>query len=201
MPIPGQPSRRQVQRPTCALIPLPQRATPACKSVRCGVSDGRSFPRLCAPRIKASGPRLHAPRRGCWGTENTQTKTAGKQEGRPEDPPHHSKNYSKGLQHETRRSTNHMERPYQRPASDITRCVRKKAGRGGGGASTAGARAKNQLTDTRRAPKQQTDRGGGTQRPHGMAYQQARTRNTKTRQPATRTARHARGGKQGGEGR
>ena len=46
--------------------------------------------------------------------------------------------------------------------------------------------------------KAQRDQPCGRQRPHGMAYQHARTRDTRTGQPATRTARDARQGQQVG---
>ena len=50
-------------------------------------------------------------------------------------------------------------------------------------------------TDTRRGPEGQPDRVRGTHRPHGMAYRQAKGRDTWTRQPATRSARDARKGR------
>ena len=72
--------------------------------------------------------------------------------------------------------------------------------RTGGDADTAGARAHKHTTGTRCAPEGQPDRARGTHRPHGMTYQQARARDTRTGKPATRTARDAREGQQAGDG-
>ena len=71
-------------------------------------------------------------------------------------------------------------------------------GRGGGGADAAGARAHTHRKDTRGIPEAQRDRARGTHRPHGMAYQRARVRDTRTGRPATQRAGHA--GREGGNG-
>ena len=52
--------------------------------------------------------------------------------------------------------------------------------------------------DTRGIPEGQPDRARGTHRPHGMAYQRARVRDTRTGWPATHSAGHA--GREGGNG-
>ena len=91
-----------------------------------------------------------------------------------------------------------MERPYQRPVP-VPREVRTPHHPGGGGADAAGARAHTHAKGTRRLPEGQPDRVRGTHRPRGMAYQRARIRDTRTRQPATRSAGHA--GREGGNGR
>ena len=67
--------------------------------------------------------------------------------------------------------------------------------RGGEGANTAGARAHTHATDMRCGPEGQQDRARGPHRPHGMGYRQAKERDTRARQPATRTARDARAGR------
>ena len=71
--------------------------------------------------------------------------------------------------------------------------------RGGGGADTTGARAHTHAKGTRGLPEGQPDRARGTHRPLGMAYQQARVRDTRTGWPATRSAGHA--GRDWGNGR
>ena len=55
--------------------------------------------------------------------------------------------------------------------------------------------AHTQEADTRSGPNGQPDRARGTHRPHGMAYRQAKGRDTRAGQPATRTARDAREGR------
>ena len=87
-----------------------------------------------------------------------------------------------------------MERPYQRPVPG-PREMRAPHHPAGGGADTARARAHTHERDTRGLPEGQPDRARGTHRPHGMAYQRARVRDTRTGRPATRSAEHAgRGG-------
>ena len=73
---------------------------------------------------------------------------------------------------------------------DRATCARH-TNRGGGGADAAGARAHTHTKSTRGLPEGQPDRARGTHRPHGMAYQGARTRDTRTRRPATHSARNA----------
>ena len=87
-----------------------------------------------------------------------------------------------------------MERPYQRPVPG-PREMRAPHHPAAGGADTARARAHTHERDTRGQPEGQPDRARGTHRPHGMAYQRARVRDTRTGRPATRSAEHAgRGG-------
>ena len=69
----------------------------------------------------------------------------------------------------------------------------------GGGAHAAGARAHTHSKGTRGLPEGQPDRARGIHRPRGMAYQQARVRDTRMGQPATRSAGHA--GREGENGR
>ena len=56
---------------------------------------------------------------------------------------------------------------------------------------TAGARAHAHPTETRRGPEGQPDQARKTHGAHGMAYRQARVRDTRTGQVAPRTARNA----------
>ena len=62
---------------------------------------------------------------------------------------------------------------------------------GGGGGLGGALWSPGHPTDTRRGPEGQPDQARGTHRPHGMAYRQARSRDTRTGQPAPRTARDA----------
>ena len=112
-------------------------------------------------------------------------------------PPKHARR-SKGPGQDTRRGTDQVERPYQRPVPG-QREVRTPHHPGGGGADAVGARAHTHAKGTRGLPEGQPDGARGTHRPHGMAYQRARVRDTQTGRPATRSAGHA--GRQGGNKR
>ena len=83
--------------------------------------------------------------------------------------------------------------PTSAQCRDHARCARQTTQRG---ADTARARAHTHEKDTRGLPEGQPDRARGTHRPHGMAYQRARVRDTRTGRPATRSAEHA--GREGG---
>ena len=83
--------------------------------------------------------------------------------------------------------------PTSAQCRDHARCARHTTQRG---ADTARARAHTHEKDTRGPPEGQTDRARGTHRPHGMAYQRARIRDTRKGRPATRSAEHA--GREGG---
>ena len=118
--------------------------------------------------------------------------------GRP--PPLNNYRRSKGPGQETRRGPSCLKRPYQHPVRGPCEGRAPKSNERGGDASTAEAQAHKHTTDTRRAPKGQPDRACETHRAHGMRYQQARTRHTRTGHPATTIARDAREGQQGGGG-
>ena len=83
--------------------------------------------------------------------------------------------------------------PTSAQCRDHARCARHTTQRG---ADTARARAHTHEKDTRGPPEGQPDRARGTHRPHGMAYQRARIRDTRTGRPATRNAGYA--GREGG---
>ena len=160
-------------------------------------------------------PRQPAQRAGSWGRESArprtpqgtppgdalppppqlQAKLRGTGTGPP--PPKHARR-SKGPGQDTRRGTDHVERPYKRPVPE-PRGVRTPHHPGGGGADAAGARAHKHERGTRGQPEGQPDRARGTHRPRGMAYQRARVRDTRTGRPATRSAEHA--GREGGKER
>ena len=108
-------------------------------------------------------------------------------------PPEELKRRSTGRRQETQRGKNPPERPYRRPASE-PRVVRAPHRPGGGGGLRRGSTRHTHATDTRRGPEGQPDRARGTHRPHGMAYRQAKKRDTRGGQNATRTARDARTG-------
>ena len=83
--------------------------------------------------------------------------------------------------------------PTSAQCREHARCARHTTQRG---ADTARARAHTHEKDTRGPPEGQPDRARGTHGPHGMAYQRARIRDTRTGRPATRSAEHA--GREGG---
>ena len=116
----------------------------------------------------------------------------------PDRPPPKHARRSKGPGQDTRRGTDHVERPYQSPVPG-PREVRTPQHPGGGGADAAGARAHTHAKGTRGLPEGQPDRARRTHRLRGMAYQRARVRDTRTGRPATRSAGHA--GREGGNGR
>ena len=116
----------------------------------------------------------------------------------PDRPPQKHARRSKGTGQDTRRGTDHVERPYQRPVPGL-REVRTPHHPGGGGADAAGARAHTHAKGTRGLPEGQPDGARRTHRPRGMAYQRARVRDTRTGRPATRSARQA--GREGGNER
>ena len=75
------------------------------------------------------------------------------------------------------------------PGTGIARNARAISTRGGGeGANAARARRHTHTKDTQGVPEGQLDRARGTQRPHGMAYQRARIRETQTGRPSTHSA-------------
>ena len=135
-------------------------------------------PRQAAPTGRAGQAR--------WGGGGT----------RPPSPEHARR--SKGPGQDTRRGTDHVERPYQRPVPG-PRGVRTPHHPGGGGADVAGARAHTHAKGKWRLPEGQPDRARGTPRPRGKAYQRARVWDDRTGRPATRSAGHAR--REGGNGR
>ena len=137
--------------------------------------------------------RSKAPPRGRPTAAPITPSQVGRNRDRTAPPPKHARR-SKGPGQDTRRGTDHVERPYQRPVPG-PREMRAPHHPGGGGADTARARAHTHERDTRGLPEGQPDRARGTHRPHGMAYQPARVRDTRTGRPATRSAEHAgRGG-------
>ena len=122
----------------------------------------------------------------------------GRAEPGPDRPPPKHVRRSKGPGQDTRRGTDHVERPYQRPVPGL-RGVRTPHHPGEGGGDAAGARAHTHAKGTRGLPEGQPDRARGTHRPRGMAYQRARVRDGRTGRPATRSAGHA--GRDGGNRR
>ena len=137
--------------------------------------------------------RSKAPPRGRPTAAPTTPSQVGGEPGPDRPPPKHTRR-SKGPGQDTRRGRDHVERPYQRPVPG-PREMRAPHHPAGGGADTARARAHTHERDTRGLPEGQPDRARGTHRPHGMAYQRARVRDTRTGRPATRSAEHAgRGG-------
>ena len=133
--------------------------------------------------------RSKAPPRGRPAAAPTTPSQVGGNRDRTAPPPKHARR-STGPGQDTRRGTDHVEQPYQRPVPG-PREMRTPHHPAGGGADTARARAHTHERDTRGLPEGQPDRARGTHRPHGMAYQRARVRDTRTGRPATRSAGHA----------
>ena len=136
-------------------------------------------------------PAARSPHRACGPGQ------VGRNRDRTAPPPEHARQ-SKGQGQDTRRGTDHVERPYQRPVPGPCE-VRTPHHPGGGGADAAGAQAHTHAEGTRGLPEGQPDRARGTHRPRGMAYPRPRVRDTRTGRPATRSAGHAE--REGGNGR
>ena len=195
----GQPPPRG-RPPT---IPPPRHAAP---TGHAGQEDsvGPPHPRTRAHSTSVADPKSPPSGRAVGGggapdlrhpsQQQPQARFGGTGTGPP--PPKHARR-SKGPGEDTRRGTDHVERPYQRPVPG-PREVRTPH-HPAGGADAAGARAHTHAKGTRGLPGGQPDRARGTHRPHGMAYQRARVRDTRTERPATRSAGHA--GQEGGNGR
>ena len=145
------------------------------------------------PKTRRPAHERHGPAR-----RGAHSPKPGRGEPGPDRPPPKHARRSKGPGRDTRRGTDHVERPYQRPAPG-PREVRTPHHPGGGGADAAGARAHTHARGTRGLPEGQPDQARGTHRSRGMAYQRARVRDTRTGRPATRSAGHA--GREGGNGR
>ena len=143
---------------------------------------------------RVAEPWLPAPEDGRSGEGQRLTTDAPHNSGRPptpgDGPPPPSRHAaptgcagqarrSKGPGQATRRGTDHVERPYQRPVPG-PREVRTPHHPGGGEADAAGARVHTHAKGTWGLPEGQLDRARGTHRPRGMAYQRARVRDTRT---------------------
>ena len=131
--------------------------------------------------------RRHPPRGRPTATPTTPSQVGGNQDLAA---PPKARQTEQGTAQDTRRGTDHVGRPYQRPVPG-PREVRTPHHPGGGGADTTGARAHTHIEGTRGLPEGQPDRARGTHRPRGMAYQRATLRDTRTGRPATRSAEHA----------
>ena len=66
----GPLTKVQTAPPGEALLPVAQHATPAGKSVRCGVGAGHSYPYPPPPRGTGNDPRLSVAGTGSWGNES-----------------------------------------------------------------------------------------------------------------------------------
>ena len=194
-----RPSQRwKAPPPGDALPPPPQRATPAREGSRFGA--GAEIPRPHRPHPGHAGRGTLAARsrgRAARGRRPRNPKPRRGEPGPDRPPPKHARR-STGPGQDTRRGTDQVERPYQRPVPG-PREMRAPHHPAGGGADTARARAHTHEKDTRGLPEGQPDRARGTHRPHGMAYQRARVRDTRRGRPATRSAEHA--GREGGNRR
>ena len=177
-PDPGRPTPRQEAPSPGTLMPPPQRAKPARKSARGGVGDG--------------SPRPHPPH----GERAAPSQVGENGTGTPPPPSKPNGARDRGRTCGGAR-TEWMVLPA--PSTGTARGARATPTRGGGGgADAARARAHRHTKDTRGKPEGQPDRARGTHKPHGMAYQRARIRDTQTGRPATHSAGNA--GRKGGNG-
>ena len=147
----------------------------------------RAAPTAC--QASAQG-QLPSPASTPWGARSP--KPGRRKRDRATPPPKQAKQ-STGPRPDTRRGTQRVEQPYQHPAPAPreVHAPHQPGKGGGGGANAARARAHTQTKDTRGKPEGQPDRARGTHRPHGVAYQRARRRGTKTGRPATHSAGNA----------
>ena len=158
--------------------------------------SGRAVGGEGAPDPRRASQQWKAPPRGSPSATPTTPSQVGGNRTRPPSPKHARQ--SKGPGQDTRRGTDNVERPYQRPVPG-PREVRTPHHLGGGGADAAGARAHTHAKGMRGLPEGQPDRARGTHRPRGMAYQRARVRDSQKGRAATRSAGHA--GREGGNER
>ena len=196
---PGHLTRRHQPPHPGALVQDPQRAKSACSSVHCGAGDGPRRPDAPRPQQTGSGPwppalrtdrrrRLSGPHRtpldAIWAAPATRAHHCGgaRPRARQEDagtrppPPHtHTRQAEQRIRAGNAEGHGPPERPYQRLAPEPRDGGGERAHRGS--ASTG-----------------QPDRARRKHRRRGMAYQQARARNTRMGQSVTRTARGARKG-------
>ena len=180
----AQPPQGQSRAPTPAR-PRPQRGP---RQPQGTGSRGRRSARPQTPHATVEGTPPGTPYR-----RPHNPKPSRGEPGPDRPPPKHARR-SKGPGQDMLRGTDHVERPYQRSVPG-PREMRAPHHPAGGGADTARARAHTHKRDTRGLPEGKPDRARGTHRPHGMAYQRARVRDTRTGRPATRSAEHAgRGG-------
>ena len=179
-PVSGRPAPRQVAPPPGALVPPPQRAIPARKSARGGVGDGSSRP--------------HPPHRECAAPSQVGGNGTG-------PPPPQASQTEHGT--EAGHAEGHGPRGTALPAPSTgtargARATPTRGGRGGGRGRRESASAQTHTKDTRGKQEGQPDRARGTHRPHGMAYQRVRIRDTQTGRPAGHSAGNA--GREGGNG-
>ena len=151
------------------------------------------------PPPKTHPPALERPRRAGppHGEHTAPSQVGGKRDWAA--PPQKQTKRSMGPGQEARRGTDRVERPYQcpRPGPREVRAPHQP-GEGGGGVDAAGARAHTHTKDTGGIPEGEPDGARGTHRPHGMAYQRARARDTRTGRPATHSTGQA--GREEGNG-
>ena len=174
--------RNETERPPALLAPLAAQTG--------GTAHGPPPP---PPQTRPSAHERHGPT-----ARGAHSPNPGRGEPGPDRPPPKHARRSKRTGQDTRRGTDHVEWPYQRPVPG-PREVRTPHHPGEGGGDAAGARTHTHAKGTRGLPEGQPDRARGMHRPRGMAYQRARVRDTRTGQPATRSAEHA--GREGGNGR
>ena len=154
-----------------------------------GPPSGRAVGGGGAPDPRRPSQQWKAPPPGTPFRHPHNPKPSRGEPGPDRPPPGHTRR-SKGPRQDTRRGTDHVERPYQRPVP-APREMRTPHHPGEGESDAARARAHRHAEGTRGQPEGQPDRARGTHRPREMAYQRARVGDSRTGRPATRSAGHA----------
>ena len=149
--------------------------------------------RTAPPPPRRRTPRKHRPAHK--GARDPEPGTGTKKAGHPQKEPNQGTGAGNAEGHKLPATAPPV------PCTGTARRARATPTRRGEGVRR-GARAHTHATDTQRGPKGQPDRARGMQGPHGMAYRQAKGRDTLAGQPATPTARDARAERSpGGEAR
>ena len=181
----------------------------ACPGKAEGRNEEEQPPALLAPPAAQTGGTAHgrhppppkpAPRHTNatdppHGGRTARSQVGGAGTGPP--PPKHAR-WSKGLAQDTRRGTDHVERPYQRPVPGPREVHTPHLPGGGGGSGCSGSASAHTRKGHAGTTRGQPERARGTHRPRGMVNQRARVRDTRTGRRATRSAGHA--GREGGNG-
>ena len=159
------------------------------------------------PPLRHAAPTGHAGQGGSDGPPHPHARAGprgahspkpGRGEPGPDRPPSSTLNGARDRGRTRGRARTTWNGPTSAQCRDRAGCARHTTRGGGGGADAAGARAHTHAKGTRGLPEGQPDPARGTHCPRGMAYQRATVRDTRTGQPATRSAGHA--GREEGNG-
>ena len=225
-----RPSQRwKAPPPGDALLPPPQRATPAHKGARCGTGAGSPHQHRPHPEHTGCGTPAARPRgRAVGGGTAPDTRRPSQQwqanppRGQPPTTPaarspHRACRPSQVVGNRDRTAPPHARQTEQgtgaghaeghAPRGTALPALSSGTARGahatpprGGGERTPRERERTHAQRARGDYQRgEPDQARGTHRPRGMAYQRARVRDTRMGRPATSSAGHA--GREGGNGR